>query len=574
MEPSFFLSYWRPWNENTSLVDSWGDYLRDTSLVDYGVDRIGEHIQRASRDQVYAIEEASKRQAHVTAQAAKMQAMAMAKVGAAQVEAIQKAATMIGYQLEDTKKGLVFLNRRMDIVIEQQRVGLMLQNNIAQLLKIPDSEKERQQAITLGIQFFVNASKDPDLFDDALEEFLRAESMKKQDYFVLHRIGCIYLFTQKHLDIPKALDYFLRAGKYSSVESDPSALRLANILTNSINSEYTKNTSDQKSIQLLAGDSYEKAALASYILGDDEKAIDYQKKAISFNSSPENRFRLGKYLVRVGKKTEAIKQLNSAIERKPELMDAVLSDVDIAGDSRVIDFVNKKVREINFALEELFEATLFDGRYFNKIASDLYYGANLPYAKRVQLVTKYNKGFLNIPQNKGNLSTTNVLTNPANSSGNNGLDKDNVDNQDYSYLVSIIQNGLQDFIDSNKKEDTHILNFSINNENADLILPQVIPISYIYPNLPQDVIGFFSLKESDKNPCLFLPFEKRSKDLLRFKNCSVFSLFQQTNEHLDGFESYACILSTDPYEASNTIANILCEWNKLDNPSKLKITVG
>lgn len=93
-------------------------------------------------------------------------------------------------------------------------------------------------------------------------------------------------------------------------------------------------------------------------------------------------------------------------------------------------------------------------------------------------------------------------------------------------------------------------------------------------HLENQIVAKGSMEESDKNPCLFLPFEKRSKDLLRFKNCSVFSLFQQTNEHLDGFESYACILSTDPYEASNTIANILCEWNKLDNPSKLKITVG
>ena len=52
--------------------------------------------------------------------------MAQARIGAAQVEAIQNAAKMSGYQLEDTKKELSFFNRRMDIALEQQKVGLML----------------------------------------------------------------------------------------------------------------------------------------------------------------------------------------------------------------------------------------------------------------------------------------------------------------------------------------------------------------------------------------------------------------------------------------------------------------
>lgn len=578
MEPSFFLSYWRPWEENSSFIDSWGDYLRDTSLIDYGANKIGSYIQQASREQSYAIEEASKRQLRATVESAKMQAIVMQKIGAVQVEAIQKAATMIGYQLEDAKKELGFLNRRMDIVIEQQRVGLMLQNNIAQLLKIPDSEKERQQAITLGIQFFVNAAKDPDLFDDALEEFLKAESMKKQDYFVLHRIGCIYMFTQKHLDVPKALDYFLRAAKYSVVESDPSALRLANILTNSINTDYTKNTSDPKSIQLLAADSYEKAALAYYVLGNDITAIEYQKKAISLNSNPDNCFKLGKYLVRSGNIAEGVKQLNRAIDRKPELMDAILSDIDTAGNSRVLDLVNKKVREVDSALEELFEATLFDGRFINKIASELYYGDKLPYANRIQLIRKANKELLISPSNKGELPATNVYIKSGASLGNNDIEEESSDDQVYPYLLSIIKDGLQDLIDSNRIKPGQILNFSTSGEHEHL-LPQVIPISFIYHNLKEDVIDFFSIKENDMNPCLFLPFKKESSELSRFKNCSVFSLFQQMNEtqkDLADFESYVSILSDDLYKASETIANVLFEYNKLDNTSihNLKITIG
>jgi hypothetical protein len=105
----------------------------------------------------------------------------------------------------------------MDVQIEQQKLSNLLLENIAELLRVPDSEKERQHSIELGIKFFVNASKDADLFADALEELLKAESLMKQDYFVLHRIGCIYLYVEKYINPEKALEYFLRAAKYASV---------------------------------------------------------------------------------------------------------------------------------------------------------------------------------------------------------------------------------------------------------------------------------------------------------------------------------------------------------------------
>lgn len=348
MEPSFFFSYWRPWKEDSSFIDSWGDYLRDTSLVRFGAEQIGKHIQQASHEQIEAIREAS----HQQVAAIQMQTMAMAKIGEAQAMEIRNAAKYIGYHLKDVQQEISFLNRRMDIALEQQRLGLVLQNNIAQLLKIPDSEKERQQAITLGIQFFVNASKDADLFDDALEEFLKAEQMKKQDFFVLHRIGCIYLYTKKHLNPQLALDYFTRAGKYASVESSPDALRLVNLLTNSINAAYTKQTSDPQQIKLLAANSYEKAALASYILGDDKGAVAFQEKALIYDKSAKNAFSMAKYLIRSGQTAKAIKQLEWAIKTDPVLIDAVFGDVDIAGAPETIELVIRKNSELDNHIEE------------------------------------------------------------------------------------------------------------------------------------------------------------------------------------------------------------------------------
>ena len=281
-----------------------------------------------------------------------MQTRSLEEMGMAQIEAINNAAQSIGFRISEVQKELSFLNRKMDISLEQQRLGLILQDNIAQLLKIPDSEKERQQAITLGIQFFVNASKDPDLFDDALDFFLKAEHLKKQDYFVLHRIGCIYLYSPKHLNPQLALDYFLRAAKYASVESSPDALRLVNILTNPINAEYTNQTSDPKQIMLLAANSYEKAALSSYIIGDDERAAYLQEKALSFNQIAINSFNLAKYLIRSGNISQAMYRLEWAIDEDATMIEAAICDADIAYEPKTIQLLNKKNSELDNCLEE------------------------------------------------------------------------------------------------------------------------------------------------------------------------------------------------------------------------------
>lgn len=193
-KPSFVFGYWRPWQESSNLFDSYLDYVKDVQLVKYGADTVGNYITQASKEQVKAINDLGK--------------------------AIGRGFDVLSNQMSDINQNLIFLNRNVDVLIEQQYLSNLLLQNIADLLRVPDSEKERQHCIELGLKFFVNASKDSDLFADALEELLKAESFMKQDYFVLHRIGCIYLYAEKLIDPSKALDYFVRSAKYASLETD------------------------------------------------------------------------------------------------------------------------------------------------------------------------------------------------------------------------------------------------------------------------------------------------------------------------------------------------------------------
>jgi uncharacterized tellurite resistance protein B-like protein len=316
--PSFLVGYWRPWNEAADAFASYLDYTRDVSLAKYSAGIVGTYIAQASQERVQAIERAS------------------AGLG----QGFAQGFGQLSGQLSSVQTGLEFLNRNMDMLVEQQRLSNVLLQNIAELLRVPNSEKERQHSIELGIKFFVNASKDPDLYDDALEMLLKAESLMKQDYFVLHRIGCIYLYVTKHLDPAKAIDYFSRAGKYASVESDPKALRLASVLTASRNAAGSTLKQSPDGIRVLAADAYEKAAFAAYILDKHEQAVGLQQKALAMNPSPQNSFTLAKYQVRHGAVNDAVVSLRDALNRGPLLLGAVFREIDLLNEPSVLALVD------------------------------------------------------------------------------------------------------------------------------------------------------------------------------------------------------------------------------------------
>lgn len=339
-KPSFVFGYWRPWKEDSNLFDSYLNYVKDVSLVKYGADTVGEYVIQASQEQVQAINHLGK--------------------------AIGRGINVLKNQMEDINQTLTFLNRNMDIQIEQQRLSNLLLQNIAELLRVPDSEKERQHCIELGVKFFVNASKDADLFMDALEEFLKAESLMKQDYFVLHRIGCIYMYVEKYINPEKALDYFIRAGKYASVESGSGATCLVNALTNNFNTPNSKLNSEVH-VGSLAADSYEKAAFAAYVLGKFSEAVNYQSRASKLKDTTQNRFLLAKYQVRNDEISGGIKNLSKCIDDEPIYLLACFKEIDLCNEPEVVKLITEKNSLIDSKINHLLEKWKAEGRIVNEL---------------------------------------------------------------------------------------------------------------------------------------------------------------------------------------------------------------
>lgn len=363
-KPSFVFNYWRPWNENSNLFESYLDYKKDTSLVKYAADTIGKYASQASSEQIKVIN----------------------RLG----YTLDAGINQVSNQISEANQSLSFLNRNIDILIEQQKLSNLLLQNIAELLRVPDSQKERQHSIELGIKFFVNAKKDQDLFNDSLEELLKAESLMKQDYFVLHRIGCIYLYADKLINPEKALEYFSRAAKYSSIESDPKAKRLANILSNNNDSTLSTNKNVNK-IKEIAADSYEKAAFAAYILGDFPKAVQNQTRALELKECSEYRFVLAKYQIRVGDIKNSLLNLNEAINENPYLFFVIsnLLDLDFVGESDVIDLLENKNHQLDIKIDNLAAQYSQMPCNMSLFISELPSIKELPYHLKVEKIKQY-----------------------------------------------------------------------------------------------------------------------------------------------------------------------------------------
>ena len=146
-KPSFVLGYWRPWKDNSNFIDSYLDYRKDVSLAKYGADIVGKYISQSSKDQISAINKLNN-----TFQSG-------ISLISDQLGLVSNQINVVSNKLNKVNDSLLFLNRNMDILIEQHKLNNLLLENIGELLRVPDSEKERQLCIEKGLKHFVNCMR-------------------------------------------------------------------------------------------------------------------------------------------------------------------------------------------------------------------------------------------------------------------------------------------------------------------------------------------------------------------------------------------------------------------------------
>ena len=206
-------------------------------------------------------------------------------------------------------------------LIEQQRITNLLNENIAELLKIPDSEKERFNYLENGLKHYKNG-----LFEDSLSNLLYVEKIRKEkvgkedNYFVLYNIGLIYLLNYELFDSEKSAKYFEQAAKYAEAESYEESAKLANILEGKQAEErLSENIKSAGEMKKIASESYYYAAFALYLLGRFDKSIAYCKKAVELNPNfLEAQFQEAKSLSANNNPEIAAEVLEPVIRKEPE----------------------------------------------------------------------------------------------------------------------------------------------------------------------------------------------------------------------------------------------------------------
>ena len=192
------------------------------------------------------------------------------------------------------------------IVDEQLSLTNELLENISQLLKIPEFEKEKQFFVEKGLKFFRNAKNDKVFFNDALENLLEAEKRDKTDYFLTQKIGLIYLFSTKHLDIEKAKEYFKKSILYSKGDFNNSST--------TINYKFT-DVENLVNPKILASNSLKYLALCNYLVSDYENALlNIQEAVIIFPNNLEYIYDKAKYELANKKASEAIETIDQLLE--------------------------------------------------------------------------------------------------------------------------------------------------------------------------------------------------------------------------------------------------------------------
>ena len=330
--------------------EHWANYVNDATIAKYQVDAVGSFVKQASREQIQAIDTAS---SHISGTLAVgfaavtggLEAVAddLQTLGREQattnrlldgtnrlLDGTNRLLHVTNTQLAEANESLHRIDQRLSLLVEEQRIGNVLQENIAQLLRIPESQKQRQHHLEMGLKFFKNARKDSDLYQDALKELLSAEALLPGDYFVLHRLGMLYLYAPPVLDLTKAAEYLAKAGKYAAVESDPEAIRLGNVLQKSIGTGFAAQAEPSaRDISLVAADSYHQAAAAQYALGNFPEAAKLIQKAVTLDPEADtHRLFKAKYLAAAGQPGQALEALKT-LPTTTALVNAAMSDLDL-----------------------------------------------------------------------------------------------------------------------------------------------------------------------------------------------------------------------------------------------------
>jgi len=234
------------------------------------------------------------------------------------------------------------LDWKLSLMIEEQRLTNQLLANISELLRIPDSQKQRVYHIEQGLKYLKNAvieNIDSPFYIDALENFKEAEKIERKDYITLNKIGLIYLYSEKHFNFAASEEYFLKSAREAFAEHNAGGTTTSNYLKASGNDQSIYSRSPYK---IATAEAYLYAGRACYLQKKFSEAADFAGKAfVLVPEFTEAGFEQAKYYAADDHEIEAAKTLENVINKDRYFWIKTLTDEDLASKQTILELLEK-----------------------------------------------------------------------------------------------------------------------------------------------------------------------------------------------------------------------------------------
>ena len=252
----------------------------------------------------------------------------------------------IGKKIQNVSSSLERLlnivdSRLKNMISLQNQTNIYL-NNLQRIMMLPDVQKEKYFHIEKGMKYYLNAMYDKDLFDIALNNFLKALEIDESDFISLHYLGLIFLYSPEHLDISKSENYFLQSYKFSIVETNYTSRREMNFIDFSMGNSNQLGEYSQNEMVALTSESLHQASICAFLRKDFAKSIELAKMGLSLKTDKlETKYQLAKSNVFYNHIDDALLLIRELIDTEPNYSIKVLSDLNLSQQPRILDLLNK-----------------------------------------------------------------------------------------------------------------------------------------------------------------------------------------------------------------------------------------
>ncbi len=329
-------SQWRKNLQNQSYVQEISQDIRQN-----GRD-VSRAIQRQTSDIEHSIQAGTAEQVRAIQQSTDAICGTLNQGFAQMAEGLSEISYGIGEVKSELNDMGAMLDWNLSLLIEQQKTTNILLNNIGLLLRISDSQKVRQEYIEKGLRFMTKALFDHDLYQNAVDYFLEAERIEREDFFVLHRVGLIYLFSPQHLDIPKAETYFRNAARFAHAEARLNATGNPKILSGDLNKDLLTQLPGADFIRLQAAEAFLFAGRCCYIQGKFSESAELAGKGFALVPSlVEAGFMEAKALAADNRIREAVIALSRVINGDRYYAIKAATDLDLGPKREVLGLLEE-----------------------------------------------------------------------------------------------------------------------------------------------------------------------------------------------------------------------------------------